>query len=87
MKPIAIYDTEMQDIVDMAITLEDKQNTYSQLVNYFIRLNYSAPRVEAILNNYLDDMSNEIHKQEFNDFQAYRKECKAEAKRILGLEE
>lgn len=42
-------------------------------------------KVEAIINNYLDDSENEQYRAEFFEMQSYRKECKAEAKEILKI--
>lgn len=63
----------------------DKQSSYGELVERLVRKRYSQSQVEAIINNYLDDSENEQYKAEFLELQAYRKECKAEAKNILGL--
>ena len=62
------------------------QIAYQDRVNHLIRQKYSADQVEAIINNYLSDMSNVKHKKEFDDLQEFRKECKQRAKKELGLE-
>ena len=49
---------------------------YSQTVQSLIRKKYPQDVVEAILNNYLNDPTNEKHKAEFFALQAYREECK-----------
>lgn len=61
----------------------EKQSSYGELVERLVRKRYSQSQVEAIINNYLDDSENEQHKAEFLEMQAYRKQCKAEAKKIL----
>lgn len=63
----------------------EKQSSYGELVERLVRKRYSQSQVEAIINNYLDDSENTQYKTEFLELQAYRKECKAEAKNILGL--
>lgn len=53
---------------------------YGQKVSYLIRLKYSQSDVEAILNNYMDDPTNENYIKDFKNLQAYRIECKKQAK-------
>lgn len=79
-------DEKLQDLIDTCLTDEDRQNTYGILVNKFIRQYYNEDRVEAIINNKLAE-PNVKHSKEFDDLQAFRKQCKQEAKRLLGLEE
>lgn len=82
----------------MQFTLTDKLNKkiklaklnnaqselYDELVKTLIRQQYNSDKVEAIINNYLDE-PNEKHTAEFQELQIYRKECKAYAKEVLGL--
>jgi hypothetical protein len=65
------------------IPTEKRQEHYGELVERLVRQRFSQSQVEAIINNYLDDSENEQYKNEFLELQSYRKECKAEAKRIL----
>jgi hypothetical protein len=65
------------------IPTEKRQEHYGELVERLVRQRYSQSQVEAIINNYLDDSENEQYKNEFLELQEYRKECKAEAKKIL----
>jgi hypothetical protein len=81
-----IRDKELKDIVEFVKGTPRAEQVYGRVVNDLLRQQYKADRVESILNNYLDDMTNKEHEQEFNELQAYRKECKLEAKRILGIE-
>lgn len=81
-----IRDTELKKIVEFVKGTPRAEQVYGRVVNDLLRQQYKADRVESILNNYLDE-PNEKHTKEFQDLQAYRKECKAEAKRLLGLEE
>ena len=53
---------------------------YSQTVHNLVREKYSQDAVEAILNNYLNDPSNEGYRSKFFTLQAYREECKILAK-------
>ena len=81
-----IRDTELKDIVEFVKGTPRAEQVYGRVVNDLLRQQYKADKVESIINNYLDE-PNEKHTKEFQDLQTYRKECKLEAKRILGLEE
>ena len=90
MKYNFIINSKMQNMIDLAKGTNYANKLYPQLVNYLIRQKpngYSQSEVEAIMNNYLDDMTNEKHITEFRELQDYRIACKQEAKRLLGLEE
>lgn len=56
--------------------------TKGEIVNNIIREKYSASQVEAIVNNYLADTSNEEYLKEFNKMQEWRKEAKSIAKKV-----
>ena len=81
-----IRDEELKDIVEFVKGTPRANQEYGRVVNDLLRQTYKADKVESIINNYLDE-PNEKHTKEFQDLQAYRRECKLEAKRILGLEE
>ena len=81
-----IRDTELKKIVEFVKGTPRAEQVYGRVVNDLLRQQYKADRVESILNNYLEE-PNDKHTQEFQDLQAYRKACKQEAKRLLGLEE
>lgn len=51
-------------------------------IEHLIRLRYSASQVEAIVNNYLADTSNEEYLKEFNEMQEWRKQAKSIAKKV-----
>lgn len=53
-----------------------------EIVNNIIRERYSASQVEAIVNNYLSDITNEKYLKEFNDMQEWRKQAKSIAKKV-----
>ena len=57
-----------------------KEKQYHSLATKLIRQKYSANEVEALYANYLAKPSNEKYIADFNNFQAYRVECKAKAK-------
>lgn len=80
-----IIDERMQDLIDTSVIQKEKEQTYPVLVNYLIRQKYHEQDVEAILNNYLDDMNNVNHINEFRELQAYRNRCKIKAKELLNL--
>lgn len=48
-----------------------------KLISKEFRKKYSQDDVEAIVNNYLLDPTNELYKAEMDKMQAYRAECKA----------
>lgn len=52
------------------------------IIDTIIRERYSASQVEAIVNNYLSDTTNEEYLKEFNDMQEWRKEAKSIAKKV-----
>ena len=80
-----IRDEELKDIVEFVKGTPRANQVYGSVVNDLLRQQYKADKVESIINNYLDE-PNEKHVKEFQDLQAYRKECKLEAKRILEIE-
>ena len=81
-----IRDEELKKIVSFVANTDKANQIYGRVVNDLLRQTYKADRVESIINNYLDDMTNAEHKKEFTDLQNYRRLCKHEAKRILGIE-
>lgn len=54
--------------------------TYETLVADFIHTKYSTDAETAILANYLADPSNEAHKAEFDEYQAWRVQVKSACK-------
>lgn len=52
------------------------------IIDAIIRERYSASQVEAIVNNYLADTTNEEYLKEFNDMQEWRKQAKSIAKKV-----
>ena len=59
-----------------------EEKDYGLMVSTLIRSRYSQDQVEAITQNYLADP--EDHKQEFDDLQTWRKECKRIAKTLFS---
>ena len=80
-----IRDEELKDIVEFVKGTPRANQVYGSVVNDLLRQKYKADKVESIINNYLDD-PNEKHTKEFQDLQAYRKECKRVAKEVLGID-
>ena len=80
-----IRDNELKDIVEFVKGTPRAEQVYGRVVNDLLRQQYKADMVEAIINNYLDDMTNEKHITEFKALQDYRKACKDYAKELLGL--
>lgn len=66
------------------VVLQPGHKTYDDIVSALITDKYPHDRMEAIINNYLADPSDEGILQEFNDMQDWRKEAKAIAKEILA---
>lgn len=73
----------LDDYKRLPDSVKMQEKTYAKLVEKLVRVKYSQSDIEAIINNYLDDKENAQHQREFETLQAYRKECKREAKTIL----
>lgn len=76
------YNNKNRILTDKVSIICDTYNV-SDLISAFIRERYSVSQVEAIVNNYLSDMSNEEYLKEFNDMQEWRKQAKSIAKKIV----
>jgi hypothetical protein len=81
-----IRDKELKDIVEFVKGTPRANQVYGSVVKDLFRQQYKEDRVEAINNNYLDDMDNPKYIQERDEMKAYRKECKKQAKIILEIE-
>lgn len=57
--------------------------SYSVIIDSLIRSKYSASDIEAIVNNYLLDNTNEDYIKEFNAMQEWRKEAKHIANKVI----
>lgn len=66
---------------------ESWEQLYGHMVTNKIRKLYSQNQIEAILNNYIAEPTNEKYAAEFKALQEYRKKCKAEVKEELGIDE
>lgn len=60
-----------------------KAEAYACAVAELVRQRYTQNDVEAIINNYLADPTDADYAAEFAALQAYRKECKAQAKILV----
>jgi hypothetical protein len=60
-----------------------KAEAYACAVAELVRQKYTQNDVEAIINNYLADPTDADYAAEFAALQAYRKECKAQAKILV----
>lgn len=69
-------------IEDNVITDKFYNATYDNLVEKIIYFKYSTSNIEAVINNYLSDMSNEEYVREFNELQDWRKKAKGVAKKV-----
>lgn len=65
-------------------TLKPAVLDYDSIVNAIIAKEYPSDKMQAIINNYLLDTSNEDTTKEFNDMQAFRKKAKDWAKDLLN---
>lgn len=65
-------------------TLKPAVLDYDSIVNVIISKEYPNDKMQAIINNYLLDPSNEDTTKEFNDMQAFRKKAKDWAKDLLN---
>lgn len=65
-------------------TLKPAVLDYDSIVNAIISKEYPNDKMQAIINNYLLDPSNENTTKEFNDMQAFRKKAKDWAKDLLN---
>ena len=79
------------DQPDGGTLVEAKEAAYGEFVSGLIRKRYTADAVEAIQANAviaLKDKSNAKaaqYKAEFDDYNAFRAQCKENAKKVLGL--
>lgn len=69
------------------INPESWEQLYGVIVSKKFREKYSNDKCEAVVNNYLDDPTNEKYCAEFREMQEYRKQCKDFAKAELGIVE
>lgn len=65
-------------------TLKPAVLDYDSIVDAIISKEYPNDKMQAIINNYLLDPSNEDTTKEFNDMQAFRKKAKDWAKDLLN---
>ena len=69
-------------IEDNVITDKFYNAIYDNLVEKIIYFKYSTSNIEAVINNYLSDMSNEEYVREFNELQDWRKKAKSVARKV-----
>jgi hypothetical protein len=75
---------------DGSTLIEAKEATYDAFISGLIRLEYSQSRTEAVQANRTAVLINKKHEKaaeytaEWDAFQAYRTQCKNEAKRLLS---
>ena len=65
-------------------TLKPAVLDYDSIVNAIVSREYTNDKMQAVINNYLLDPSNEDTTKEFNDMQAFRKKAKDWAKDLLN---
>ena len=64
---------------------EEFEKLYGLKVSKRFRKKYSHDKVEAIINNYIADPTNEKYIAEMNAMQEFRQACKAKARTKLGI--
>lgn len=80
-----IYDKQDNGIYKyQTYTLKPAVLDYDSIVNAIISKEYPNDKMQAIINNYLLDSSNDDITKEFNDMQAFRKKAKDWAKNLLS---
>lgn len=67
----------------LEITLPPASWNYPLLVDRLVTLYYPSDRMQAVINNYLLDMSDPEASEEFGQMQQWRAEAKAIAKQLL----
>ena len=81
---------ELNEGSDMVTSREEvvvvPHATYDTLVAGIIHTRYSPDAETAILANYLADPSNEAHKAEFDEYQAWRTEVKTACKEYFNID-
>lgn len=81
---------ELNEGSDMITAQEDvvvvPHATYDTLVAGIIHTRYSPDAETAILANYLADPSNEAHKAEFDEYQAWRTKVKTACKEYFNID-
>ena len=82
MKTILKSNTFVQIKYDDVIIESNTLDCNAIIIETFIREKYSVSQVEAIVNNYLLDNTNEEYLKEFNDMQEWRKKAKNIARKI-----
>ena len=81
------------DQPDGGTLIEAKEAEYGEFVVGLLRKQYTADAVEAVQANALialKDKSNAKsaqYKAEFDDYNAFRAQCKSDAKKVLGLQD
>lgn len=68
-----------------SVTLEPGVWGYGPIVNAIVCERYPADRMQAVINNYLDDPENEEAKAEMREMQAWRVFAKNVAKEALKM--
>lgn len=65
------------------IVIKKNSLDYGKLIDILINKKYPIDKMQAIINNYLLDSSDDLNLKEFTEMQNYRKQCKIIAKEIL----
>lgn len=68
---------------DITIDLKPGKPSYDHIVDTIVSRLYPNPKMQAVVNNYLLDPTNNITLDEFNVMQEVRKQAKTIAKEVL----
>ena len=70
---------------DVMVTLETSGVAYEHCVNKLISSKYPSDKMQAVINNYLEDPSNTAYIEEFRAMQEWRKIAKEASKEAVNI--
>lgn len=70
---------------DVMVTLETSGVVYEHCVNKLISAKYPSDKMQAVINNYLEDPSNTAYVDEFRAMQEWRKIAKEASKEAVNI--
>ena len=70
---------------DVMVTLETSGVAYEHCVNKLISAKYPSDKMQAVINNYLEDPSNTAYIEEFRAMQEWRKIAKEASKEAVNI--
>ena len=70
---------------DVMVTLDTSGVAYEHCVNKLISAKYPSDKMQAVINNYLEDPSNTAYIEEFRAMQEWRKIAKEASKEAVNI--